>query len=371
MKKLLHFSKRKNSKKDRFEASMILAAVGDSLGYKNGNFEFCFKGKKIIEHVEKLGGLESIDTVDWNLSDDSIMHIATAKGLIQGNDGSIDEILTCIAKEYIDCWSDMKGRSPGMTCAMGVGFLERGKKWNEIPYNSHGGGCGGSMRSSCIGLMYNGKKNRDKLIAISIEAGRLTHNHPTGFLGSLTSSVFTAFAIENIPSIKWGYLLLNEIIPKAKEYIKEANRDLNKGVIDDMDHFINQFSKFMDDRKINSKDASLPFYPNSFKDDVAIREEYWKEFSYAGWPGASGDDSCIIAYDCILLANSNYKKVVEYSCFHGGDSDSTGTIALALFGAQNGFDNTLSINHKNIEYRKEIESLATQLFKLNQKITKQ
>lgn len=142
-------------------------------------------------------------TMGWKYSDDTVMHIATAEGLIKcKKSDAIPVICQEIAKKYKKCWDYMSGRAPGKTTGRSIKVLEKdGSNWNKIPYNERAFGCGGSMRSACIGLaFYN---DIPKLIAISIEAGRMTHHNPVGYLGSLVSSLFTAYAINNIDPKLW------------------------------------------------------------------------------------------------------------------------------------------------------------------------
>ena len=47
---------------------------------------------------------------------------------------------------------------------------------------------------------------------------------------------------------------------------------------------------------------------------------------------------------------------------HVGDSDSTGTIAGAWFGAYQGFTQVPEINYKNLEFHKDLINLATSLY---------
>ena len=63
---------------------MVLGAVGDAMGYKNGDWEFCNSGIDIHQELEQLGGIKRLEIAlpDFRVSDDSILHIATAEGLV-------------------------------------------------------------------------------------------------------------------------------------------------------------------------------------------------------------------------------------------------------------------------------------------------
>ncbi len=69
---------------ERYEAAMVLGAVGDAMGYYNGRWEFCRSGSAIHEEVEQLGGVAKLKVCppDFDVSDDTVLHIATAEGLV-------------------------------------------------------------------------------------------------------------------------------------------------------------------------------------------------------------------------------------------------------------------------------------------------
>merc|ERR1740138_853489 len=53
---------------ERYHASMVLAAVGDAMGYRKGDWEFCASTSKILQDLHKLTdgkGVIALDCSHW------------------------------------------------------------------------------------------------------------------------------------------------------------------------------------------------------------------------------------------------------------------------------------------------------------------
>jgi ADP-ribosylarginine hydrolase len=292
------------------------------------------------------------------------MHLATAETLTDPTNQKLDlyKLMTKMTDNYSECMNDMSGRGPGIKCISSLNMLDgRPQLWNQMPYDKAGGGCGGSMRAMCIGLLYPGENNRRNLIQTAIESGRITHNHVNGFMGALVSAAFTAYALEDVPPKKWGHLLINDLIPQCLDYLKETKRDYEY-IKMDMKKFESKFLQYMTERNVVDGDSE-PQFPATY--GVPERDAFYKKWSYNGWAGASGDDSVIIAYDAVLGAKDSWEELVLRGVLHYGDNDSTGTIACAWWGAMYGYpDAKYEKNWKGIEYESRLKKQAELLYKL-------
>ena len=57
------------SMRERFRAAMVLSGVGDAMGYKAGEWEFCHSGETIHQEVKALGGVGKIHVKgEWIVS---------------------------------------------------------------------------------------------------------------------------------------------------------------------------------------------------------------------------------------------------------------------------------------------------------------
>jgi hypothetical protein len=71
----------------------------------------------------------------------------------------------------------------------------------------------------------------------------------------MVSSLFTAFAIEGVPIVKWGYKLVHEALPMAHNYLESFEKwNLYKS---DFSYFEEQASPFFYD--LRSSDTSIFF----------------------------------------------------------------------------------------------------------------
>lgn len=348
---------------NKYIASFLLHALGDTIGYKNGEWEFNMKFKNensfaisrelLYEFIE-LGGINDINLDGWKVSDDTAIHMIMTENILNSNSDIPDKIADSFAHLIIQNSSidAINGRHPGYTTSLSIRKIQKGFNWREFEYNFEQGGNGAAMRTLVIGMAYHGKENRKKLIEIALETSRVTHNSSTGYLGGVTSALFASFAIEGVPLNKWAFKLINILESNLiDDYMKET-----RGLTEyqrDKDIFIDKWKKYVEDKFDDGKVV----YNKAFR-DVTYRSKYYHEnFGYKEtpiFPGSGGDDSLIIAYDCLLDSNASWEKLVIYSMIHVGDSDTTGAIAGGLYGLLYGIEN---IPHKNLLYLEHKEKL--------------
>ncbi|XP_053550866.1 ADP-ribosylhydrolase ARH1 isoform X2 [Bombina bombina] len=346
--------------RDLYRAALLLSAAGDALGYRNQLWEYCKSGPQILKELQELGGLSSLRVTlpDWPISDDTVLHLATAEGLATGK---LDEDLYQeLAGRYVSAMLDMEGRKPGPTSILGTSQLRPGEPGGyKIPFNPTATGCGAAMRAMCIGLRFPRPSEVSVLVAVSIESGKMTHNHPTGYLGSLASALFVSLSVQRVPLELWGSRLL-ETLPLALEYIRSTESN-TESHLESWDYFRQSWERYLSERGLLQGSGPAVF-PSPY--GAAERDIEYSRWSLDGWPGRSGHDAPMIAYDALLSAGESWEELCHRSMFHGGDSDSTGVIAGCCWGALYGFLGVPEGNYNALEYRERLEAAADHLHKL-------
>eukprot|EP01125_Pyxidicula_operculata_P018177 TRINITY_DN6446_c0_g1_i13.p1 TRINITY_DN6446_c0_g1~~TRINITY_DN6446_c0_g1_i13.p1 ORF type:complete len:339 (-),score=43.35 TRINITY_DN6446_c0_g1_i13:54-1070(-) len=318
---------------------------------------------EIHYELRSMTGSDSIKDLvlsgkEWRVSDDTVMHIATAKALLDYKNTGRD-VCHEIAKNYVECFKrDMRGRAEGVSTRRAINRLnDSGDGWKQTEFDPAGGGCGAAMRTMSIGLFCKYPKDIEDLIRVSIDSSRITHHHPTGYLGGFVTALFTALAIARVPIIQWPKKLFQHL-NEVEDYIKKSGRFVSENLAE-MDNFKNNWLNYLKLRsidKINDDNTTDEFdvkklnYPSDWLSSPHSRDQFYTKFSYRGWAGASGDDCTIVAYDALLFSSGDWDKFCLCGVLHGGDNDSTGCVGGAWFGAYYGFRGVPLPNYENMEY---------------------
>lgn len=378
--------------KEKIEASIMLSSYLETIGYKNGSWEFNYMIETntlpdnsimwitLLHHYMILGG-NDIDITGFNSSDDTILIIATAEAV--SKDGGIKNYI----KEYLDSYELLNDgkRQTGLSTLKSLKELKRGIRIKE---ESSMGGNGAAMRTGPIGLLWY--KDYEKVIEESIIASCITHNYYLGFLGGMVTALFTSFAMKNIVPYKWVEELLelykNKIIHKY--YPKDHN-------IDDLNVYMNYWKRYQETRinKLKHKNALksfifpedrteflLGYFPDPKIQALVLKGESLKKINFPfNKIGSSGIDSCIYAYDCLLMSmytpdtNTidldniafNFNTFMTLVTVHPGDNDTTAAIGGTWYGAYMGFEGFNNYDKlKKLEFYKELKKVSDKIIRL-------
>lgn len=359
--------------KNKFMATIILHALGDTIGFRNSKWEFFgvnefIKTRKINFNLANellyefiaLGGINSIDLKDWYVSDDTLLHMDVIESLIESKD--LSQIKKNLIKKFIKTknkYFDNRiniNREPGVTTMRYISEHEKGN--DTFSYDPLSGGNGAAMRSLAIGLVY--RNNIDELIKVCVELSKITHNSPIGFLGAINSAYFIALALQNINYHKWPYLLIELLESnKIKQYINKNQTETRDYVI-----FLNSWKKYVELRFDEQKKPALRRSSINLVWRIQFYYDNFVDTSIDITPGASGYLVNIMAYDALLDSENNWEKLVVYAMLHLGDSDTVGCVAAAWYGALYGFHNVPENNLKYIEFKDKLIDLSSKLFEI-------
>lgn len=311
-------------------------SLGDTIGYKNGDWEFNYgnvhEGPEYINELLyefiDLGGVNDLNIKNWLASDDTIMYLATLSVLVDGF-FDIDDFGNKIKNAYIATLPLIENRHPGTTTITSL-EVQKNIDWNKLPYNKNSIAAGSAMRCGCIGIFYPGTHNRKKLIALSVESSRITHNSTIAILASVSTSLFTAYALERVSINKWPNKLIKILKSNLiDDYIKESRSNDYNDYMRDKILYVGKWEKYAQLLiPGNIPKLDLKFMRNPVQRYKYLIENFSKGCDIPG----SCDDALIMAYDSLLRCGGIFEKLIVYSVLHPGDSDTVGSIAFSWFG---------------------------------------
>ena len=359
----------------------LYQSLGDTIGYRNGDWEFNHGEKEagpeyaneMIGEFIHLGGINGLSIANWIASDDTLFYMETFVTLMQKLP-SIQDYGSLLKQNYLRAWPQMENRAPGRRTAQSIQIQQNPNfKWDQLPYDPTAIGNGSAMRTGCVGIFYPGKSNRKKLIALATEASRITHNSAIAILGSITTALFTAYAIERVPIAHWPHRLLKFLDSGKIDLYVEKSRPLEaKMFTRDKSLYRSRWQSYVNFRFAGA--SLVPRMDKPIMQKPVERIRYLSQSYSANQknPGSCADDACIIAYDSLLESGDNLEKLLVYSILHNGDSDTVGSIAFSWFGAyyySKSNDALAESRFKQLEFYKVIgakNSIATRtkLFKV-------
>ncbi|XCN71280.1 MAG: ADP-ribosylglycohydrolase family protein [Candidatus Electrothrix aestuarii] len=199
--------------------------------------------------------------------------------------------------------------------------IRRGEAWqiaSRAIYPNGSLGNGGAMRSAPIGLFYGAERER-RLVRAVREATVVTHAHPVGQDGAVIISLTAALVCLDHS--------VQEIFKRLRLHIQTI----------DMHNRLNTAEKLLQ--------AGYPVLPKKVASELGN--------------GVRAKDSCVTAFSIgLALREAPFHHMLSYVRELGGDTDTIGAMAGAIWGASCGYRRLPEVLLKQLEQRKYLEDLA-------------
>jgi ADP-ribosylglycohydrolase len=294
---------------DHFLGCLLGLALGDALGAPR-------EGGPIERLLWRAIGKTRDGKMRW--TDDTQMSLDLAESLIASGSFDADDVALRFAGSYL--WS--RGYGPG--AAKLLKRIRRGTPWqdaNRSIFRDGSFGNGGAMRAPVVGLFY--ASNEDALLAAARDSARITHAHPLGLEGAvLMASAVAAASHQADPQA---------IFTRAAAHCRER----------------------------------------PFLDRLAIARA-WLSSAESHEPaevtrclgnGIAATDSCVTAlFLGVRFCARPFADMLGFVAKCGGDVDTIGAMAGAIWGAANGAHGLPAQSLDALEQRPRIEATAKALF---------
>ncbi len=290
---------------DRMRGAVLASALGDAFGapYEGGIAE------RLLWRVLGRRRGKRRWTDDTQMSIDVIESLLTCKKVEQDD----------LARRFADSYKWSRGYGPG--AGKLLKRIRQGESWqiaNRTVYPNGSFGNGGAMRAAPIGLFCGPERER-KLVRAVRDATVVTHAHPVGQDGAVVIALTAALVCQDYP--------VQKIFKRLRLYIQSVELQNKLAVAE---------------RLLRAEHLVLP-----------------KQVASELGNGIRAKDSCVTAFFIgLALREAPFTDLLGYIREVGGDTDTIGAMAGAIWGAACGYRRLPEYLLKRLEQRQFLEKLA-------------
>jgi len=305
---------------DQFTGCLLGLALGDALGAP-------FEGGPLERSLWRLIGTTRRGEMRW--TDDTQMTLDLAESIIANGRLEPDDVAQRFANGYR--WS----RGYGPAAAKLLKRIRRGMQWSEANcsvYSEGSFGNGGAMRVPVIGLFYASEMGEvlyatetEKLCEAAQLSAQITHAHPLGMDGALLIATAVAHALFTRKPF--------EILEFSAAHCSEI-----------------EFQERLAVARTWLASSATP-------DPREVRRQLGN--------GIAAVESCVTAlYLAARFLNQPFLELQSFIARCGGDADTIGAMAGAVWGAANGAAQLPADALRKLEGAERIKRVAEELYRV-------